>query len=216
MSAPVLPSDLLARIPSTTADKCTAFVNALIAFPRLVYQLVAWMFTTTGDVSDAFRTLVGFPPGTIVTTAASSTPTGFVECNGSAISRTAYASLFTAIGTAFGAGDGSSTFNVPDLRGRCPIGAGTGSGLSSRVLGDQTIGVETVTLAAENLPPHTHDLDVEYRPSAGSNANVLNSDTNPTGGPVDTLTTDDNTTDLRSVPVNNMQPSTVVRFIIKT
>jgi hypothetical protein len=57
------------------------------------------------------------PPGTVVSYAASTVPTGWLECNGAAISRTTYASLFAAIGTVFGIGNGSSTFNLPDLRG---------------------------------------------------------------------------------------------------
>jgi len=55
----------------------------------------------------------------------------------------------------YGLGNGSSTFNVPDLRGRAPIGAGTGSGLTARVLGTQ-YGAETVTLDSTSLPTHSH------------------------------------------------------------
>lgn len=56
-------------------------------------------------------------PGTIKSFAFETVPTGFLECDGSAISRTTYANLFSAIGTVFGAGDGATTFNIPDLRG---------------------------------------------------------------------------------------------------
>lgn len=59
--------------------------------------------------------------------AGSTIPGGWLECDGSAVSRTTYAALFAAIGTTWGVGDGSSTFNLPDLRGRTPIGAGTGT-----------------------------------------------------------------------------------------
>lgn len=52
-------------------------------------------------------------------------PTGFLECNGAAVSRTTYATLFGVIGTTFGVGDGSTTFNVPDMRDRFPVGKGT-------------------------------------------------------------------------------------------
>lgn len=83
------------------------------------------------------------PPGTVTMFAGSSTPTGWMVCDGSAVSRTTYAGLFAAIGTTWGVGDGSTTFNVPDLRGRTPIGAGTGSGLTARTLG-QTLGSETL------------------------------------------------------------------------
>jgi microcystin-dependent protein len=60
----------------------------------------------------------GTPTGTVIFYAANSAPTGFLKANGAAVSRTTYADLFTAIGTTFGAGDGSTTFLLPDLRGR--------------------------------------------------------------------------------------------------
>ena len=52
-------------------------------------------------------------------------PTGYLLCNGTAVSRTTYSDLFTVVGTTFGVGDGSTTFNLPDYRDRMPIGAGT-------------------------------------------------------------------------------------------
>ena len=66
-----------------------------------------------------------FPAGTIVGFGNTTPPTGFLACNDQAVSRTTYARLFAAIGTSFGVGDGSSTFNVPDLRDRAPLGYGT-------------------------------------------------------------------------------------------
>src|SRR5439155_10954111 len=74
------------------------------------------------------------PTGLVLPFAASSIPDGWLECTGQAVSRTSYARLFNLIGTTFGAGDGSTTFNVPDIRGRTPIGVGTGSGLTARSL----------------------------------------------------------------------------------
>jgi len=70
--------------------------------------------------------LLNVPVGTIIDFAGASTPEGYLECDGRAVGRSAYAALFAAIGTLWGAGNGSTTFNVPDLRGRCAIGAGTG------------------------------------------------------------------------------------------
>ena len=76
------------------------------------------------------------PVGTIITSARATTPDGFLLCNGAAISRTAYADLFSAIGTAYGAGDGSSSFNIPDLRGEFIRGADNGRGVDGgRALG---------------------------------------------------------------------------------
>lgn len=72
--------------------------------------------------------------GDLVPSAASSR-VGALLCDGTAYSRSTYASLFAAIGTAYGAGDGSTTFNVPDLRGRSAIGAGTGTGSGATAWG---------------------------------------------------------------------------------
>lgn len=65
------------------------------------------------------------PAGLIFAYAGSSIPTGWLDCDGSAVSRTTYADLFTAIGTTWGAGDGSTTFNIPDLRSATLRGVGT-------------------------------------------------------------------------------------------
>lgn len=68
------------------------------------------------------------PPGVVWPFAGASAPTGFVLCDGGAYSRATYAVLFSVIGTAYGPGDGSTTFNVPDLRGRLPAGMDGGTG----------------------------------------------------------------------------------------
>ena len=62
------------------------------------------------------------PPGMVLPFAGAAAPEGFLLCDGSAVSRTTYGDLFAAIGTAYGAGDGSTTFNLPDLRGRVAAG----------------------------------------------------------------------------------------------
>lgn len=67
------------------------------------------------------------PIGTVIDFAGATIPSDYLECDGSAISRTDYADLFAVLGTTWGAGDGSTTFNLPDLRGRVSIGAGTGT-----------------------------------------------------------------------------------------
>jgi phage-related tail fiber protein len=71
------------------------------------------------------------PAGTVIMTAGSTAPAGFIKANGAAISRTVYADLFAAIGTTFGTGNGSTTFNVPDMRGEFPRGWDDGRGIDS-------------------------------------------------------------------------------------
>jgi len=93
--------------------------------------------------------------GTILPTVATSAPAGWLLCDGSAVSRTDYSNLFALVGTTFGAGNGSTTFNLPDLRGRSIIGVGQGSGLSSRTRG-QTGGAEVHQLGAGEIPAHQH------------------------------------------------------------
>ena len=101
------------------------------------------------------------PIGTILDFAAATAPTGYLVCDGSAVSRTDYAALFAVIGTTWGAGDGSTTFNVPDFRGRTSIGTGTGTApdATAHALGSGG-GSETVTLtsAQSGVPAHSHPL----------------------------------------------------------
>lgn len=73
----------------------------------------------------------GVPAGTIISSASKTIPTGYLYCNGQAVSRTTYANLYKAIGTSFGAGNGSTTFNVPDLRGMFLRGWDNGRGVDS-------------------------------------------------------------------------------------
>jgi len=75
------------------------------------------------------------PVGAVQAFAKDATPNGWIFCNGSEISRTAYAKLFAKIGTTYGAGDGSTTFNVPDLRGEFIRGWGSGGPDAGRVFG---------------------------------------------------------------------------------
>lgn len=91
-------------------------------------------------------------------------PNGALLCAGQAVSRTTYSDLFAVLGTSWGAGNGTTTFNVPDFRGRSPFGldnmGGTDAGrLSvSNTLGGSG-GAQTVTLVAANIPPHPHEVN---------------------------------------------------------
>jgi microcystin-dependent protein len=96
------------------------------------------------------------PAGSVMQYAGSTAPTGWLLCNTSTpISRSTYAALFAAIGTTYGAGNGTTTFNIPFLSGRVPVGAGTGSGLTLRNPAD-TGGAETVTLTAAQSGTTAH------------------------------------------------------------
>lgn len=82
---------------------------------------------------------------------------GTALCYGQIMAISQNTALFSLLGTTFG-GNGTSTFGLPDLRGRVPVGTGQGNGLSNYILG-QIGGVETVTLAINQMPQHTHTFD---------------------------------------------------------
>ena len=93
-----------------------------------------------------------------------SAPSGFLICDGSAISRSTYSSLFSTVGTAYGAGDGTTTFNIPDLRGRFLRGVDAGSGndpdASSRTASNSggNTGNNVGSLQADAFASHNHSL----------------------------------------------------------
>ena len=91
---------------------------------------------THAQIMEAFKQRVVIT-GEVKAFAGAAAPTGWLVCDGALVSRTTYATLFAAISTTYGAGDASTTFALPDLRGRVPIGAGEGTSLTSRALGEE-------------------------------------------------------------------------------
>lgn len=150
------------------------------------------------------------PIATLLDFAGSTVPSLFLDCDGSAVSRTTYADLYAAIGTTWGSGDGSTTFNLPDLRGRASVGAGTGSGLTARSLA-ATGGAETHQLTTSELPSHTHTFDA-YGYATGSSPGFGYGVQDGAGGPASGSETNARGSDTAH---NNMQPFAVVKKIIK-
>lgn len=126
--------------------------------------------------------------GTVLPFAGTTAPSGWLLCYGQEVSRTTYANLFAIIGTTYGAGDGSTTFVVPDLRGRIPTGkdnmGGTAAGRMTTASGGVDAatlgasgGASTHTLTSAQMPTHTHGVtvanggahthDVQVRQSTG-------------------------------------------------
>ena len=101
-----------------------------------------------------------YPAGSISMYAGSTAPTGYLLCDGSAVSRTTYADLFTAIGTTYGAGDGSTTFNVPNVKGRVAVGYNSAD-TSFDALGE-TGGEKAHTLTVAEMPSHNHPVSGTY------------------------------------------------------
>lgn len=90
------------------------------------------------------------PAGTVIWVARLTVPAGFLRCNGATISRTVYSRLFNEIGTVYGAGDGRTTFEIPDLRGQFIRGLDDGKGLDM----NRTLG----TFQADSFKGHTHGI----------------------------------------------------------
>lgn len=168
------------------------------------------------------------PTGGLLAYGGSSAPSGYLLCDGSAISRSTYAALFSSIGTTYGSGDGSTTFNLPDLRGRHAVGAGTGTGggasgsgapsggslLAARSRGDWG-GEQSHTLTVSELASHNHDpinRDIRTSVFTGSaGVSVLAADN--TSGTMYTINTSNTGGDTAH---NVMNPFIVTNFIIKT
>ena len=132
------------------------------------------------------------PFGVIWETAATTAPAGWLLCYGQAVSRSTYADLFSAIGTTYGVGDGSTTFNIPDLRGRVSAGKDDMGGTSANRLTNQpgglngdtlgaTGGSETHALITGELPVHTHAAGTLATSSAGNHSHTLPDATSNSG-----------------------------------
>jgi microcystin-dependent protein len=149
----------------------------------------------------AIDTLVA--PGTIRLSGTASPETGWLLCNGAEVSRTTYATLFGKLGTAFGTGDGSTTFNLPDLRGRVPVGPDGAAGrLTANDARGNASGEEKHALANSEMAQFLTNF-------AGAGFASLTP-----GAGVDILT--NGTAGATGSPHNNMQPYQVVSYFIKT
>jgi microcystin-dependent protein len=154
------------------------------------------------------------PVGSITQFAGSTAPSGFLICDGSAVSRTTFESLFNVLGVAYGEGDGSTTFNLPNLKGKIPVGY-DGNDTDFNTLGN-TGGEKEHTLTTNELPSHSHRQLYASNPTSGSwgrdisgvNYNVISSPINFYNG-IFSGETGENQAH------NIMQPYVVVNYIIK-
>jgi len=167
------------------------------------------------------------PTGTVMPFAGTALPNSdWLFCDNTPISRTEYADLFEVIGTTYGSGDGSTTFNKPDLRGRVIAGQDDMGGTSANTLtnaqADQlggTLGAEdhTLTSAESGMPAHSHTVD-----DVGGNIGTVDGlwpygEKGSAGAPSQgTNTTNDANAQNASSAHNNVQPTIILNYIIKT
>ena len=179
------------------------------------------------------------PAGALMPYAGAAEPSGWLFCNGREVSRSTYANLFSAIGTIYGAGNGSTTFNLPDLRGRIPVGhdsmggVGPASRVTSTVSPDgQTLGAvggnETHQLSPAQMPSHQHLVFTNTRLTDINGLNIsstnyavrenddasssLNYRTKASATPASVGLT---SAAGSSLAHNNVQPSIILNYIIK-
>jgi microcystin-dependent protein len=161
------------------------------------------------------------PTGSLIMWASNTIPSDWKLCNGAAISRVTFATLFSLLGTTFGAGDGTTTFNLPDFRNKFPYGAdtvavgGTGGSADSIVVSHTHTATSTVTDPGHN---HTYNQATNQSPQSGSATQVFVSNTSQnTGNAVTGITVATTNTSTGSSGTNaNLPPFLGINFIIKT
>ncbi len=205
-----LAADLYNRIPTDGEHELLVGNSAVGDITEMLYK-----YDASSSVSDDFPRVIKptaqmgngrwlrlsmygrVLPGTVSIYAAASAPVGYLLCNGAAISRTTYKDLFDIIGTTFGTGDGSTTYNIPDLRQRFPLGvASSGTGNALGATGgnidhthtishthqidppNTTTGAPSATVQATILtggagsPTHTHDVNIAEFTSGAASAST--------------------------------------------
>lgn len=149
------------------------------------------------------------PAGSLVAYAGATAPAGYLLCYGQNVSRTTYAALFDAIGTTWGAGDGSTTFTLPDLRGRAVFGKDNMGGSAASRVTSGTSGITGTTLGAsggdERLHSHSHSAPTYDAGGGGSWA----------AGTVDILRGTPSTNTSGAGSSQNMPPAAIVNWLIK-
>jgi microcystin-dependent protein len=160
------------------------------------------------SIETAFSYGANMPSGSIVTFAGAAAPAGWLLCNGAEVSRETFSNLFGVVGVRYGAGNGLTTFAVPDLRGKVPVGLSTD--VEFNTLG-KTFGAKTHTLTISEMPSHSHTIQTKQAGSFTANEVGKGDQSSGTGaqGTAAILPTGGGGAH------NNIQPSLTLNFIIK-
>jgi microcystin-dependent protein len=239
-TGPLAQAVMNANVPALAKQLATGAVSCLSSrrpadpvVGQMIYETdtkLTKFWDGTAWVNGAGSSAVLTPVGSIVPYAGTdvSTPAGWLFCGGQAVSRTTYADLFAVVGTTYGSGDGSTTFNVPDLRGRVVAGKDNMAGSAASRLTAGTSGITGTTLGAaggnEALHSHTHTQNAhshQFIPKyGGSRGTTVNMDVPGFGNDYgldnsfigSTTATNQNTGAGAS---QNVQPTLVTNYIIK-
>lgn len=196
----------LALIPDSLVDPSTIVVGDRVRVELSLRKVV---------IHGVNKGSAGFGSGDIIQTAAASARPGWMLCQGQSLLRSDYPSLFSAIGTIYGAAD-STHFSLPDLRGRVALGSGTATGAAgatAHALG-QISGEETHALTVAEIPSHRHNVRA---PSSANGANQIMVPSYAGTGTEDGASNTGQPTEAAGGggAHNNMQPYVVLNYIIK-
>jgi len=225
---------------ATTSVKAYKFVSTYtpVAGQRVMLAAVSGSYVIVGAPATVGSGGGGAsnPSGTILSGGWAAAPSGYLLCDGAAVSRTTNAALFSAIGTAYGVGDGSTTFNLPNMKGRVPVGLDAAQ-VEFDIRGEVG-GAKTHTLAATEMPIHTH-VQTAHNHTQVAHGHSVNRSTTAGGGsnrfsqgpsPTSVVSAEDLLTTVAvnnaatavnqnaggGLAHNNLQPYIVVTYAIKT
>lgn len=241
-AAPTLNVDGLGAKPINISSSIAVALGALVL--NGTYTVTYLNASSEFLLQDQLGVSAFMPAGSVLPYAGSTEPTGFLFCYGQAVSRTTYAILFAAISTTYGIGDGSTTFNLPDIRGRFAAGqddmggssanrlTGLTNGVDGDVLGG-TGGLESTTIVTANLPPYTptgtigsDTLTMPTRSITSTTGTVptITNAANQTTGNQDIISTFSGSATSTftgaaqggvSTAMNNVPPTIILNYIIK-